>query len=45
MDYKKLLESDSLSPEELLAMKQSAYAAMPYEFYLILRELNKPAII
>ena len=44
MDYKKLLESDSLSLEKLSEMKNTAYSRMPYKFYLILRDLNKPAI-
>lgn len=45
MDYKKLLESDSLTPEEISAMKKAAYSCMPYKFYRAICELNKPAVI
>lgn len=45
MDYRKLLESDSLSQEELSAMKKAAYSSMPYKFYRVMCELNKPAVI
>lgn len=43
MDYKKLLESDTLSLVEISEMKNAAYSSMSYKFYLALCELYKLA--